>query len=111
MQSTVEMAAQLRQKASTLEAEAKRLRAAARVLLGGREQWTQKCNTGPVNGLRLVQEAGFTFADVAKRLSIKPNRLGNILHGRTRSKPVLQRLANVLNVSLDEVERPLEDTE
>lgn len=103
-------AARLRTRAVTFEAEAKKLRAAARMLLGTNGSG-KKPFTGQVNALRYVRESGMTHQQITARIGYKnADQLANVLYGRTRSKPMLRKLADLFGTDVWEMARPLWET-
>ena len=94
----------LRAEATTLERTAIRLRRTADELDGCRQN-----RRGPVlAGRAILKERGLQYRVVANELGYSQRTLENVLSGSTESKPLLNKLAAYLGVSVDAVSRPLE---
>lgn len=104
----VSRAREMRTEAAELEQRAQKLRHAADVL-HPLKSWIRPRGPAP-RGRVLLKQSGMTYRVAASTLGCTVRKLDNVLSGRTKSRPLLEKLANLLCVSLEEVSAPLEVT-
>ena len=93
--------------AVALEAKARRIRQAVALLAEPRKA-PKKAKTPALNARNLIRESGLTYGQVAAQIGYKnSDQVANVVSGRTRSAPMLARIATLLGKPLSEVVRPV----